>query len=96
LTEAKKKKKVVSLILMFLPIMILINENPTLQNSLRSQQKSLQKKPNKNMNALFNKKKNKKRKHTHVLIYRERKKENLEEGPTEKATRTLSEGEIMA
>jgi hypothetical protein len=48
------------------------------------------------MNALFNKKKNKKRKHTHVLIYRERKKENLEEGPTEKATRTLSEGEIMA
>jgi len=48
------------------------------------------------MNAQFNKKKNKKRKHTHVLIHRERKKEHLEEGPPEKATRTLSEGETMA
>jgi len=54
------------------------------------------------MNAQFNNKKktkNKKQKtktRTHVLIYREREKENLEEGPPEKATRTLSEGEIMA
>lgn len=31
----------------------------------------------------------------HVLIYRERRKENLEEASPEKATGTLSEGEII-
>ena len=53
--------------------MILINENPTLQNSLRSQQKSLQKKPKKNMNAQFNKKKKQKTK-THPCINLQGKK----------------------
>jgi len=32
----------------------------------------------------------------YILIYWERKKKHLEEGPPEKATRTLSEGETMA